>query len=92
VTIDSGAVAAGNANPAQQVLDVKATHGDDLDKLRIYAFAGSLGAQRVIDAAKGLARESGIPRRRATVVNRAATPPALTRAPALTAAVKGWFS
>ena len=27
LTIDSGAVAAGNANPAQQVLDVHATHG-----------------------------------------------------------------
>ena len=30
LTIDSGAVAAGNANPAQQILDVHATHGDDL--------------------------------------------------------------
>jgi pimeloyl-ACP methyl ester carboxylesterase len=73
LTIDSGAVAAGNVNPAQQVLDVRATHGDDLDGLRIYAFAGSLGAQRVIDAAKGLARQSDIPRRRVTVVNRSST-------------------
>ena len=30
LTIDSGAVAAGNANPAQSVLDVRATRGDDL--------------------------------------------------------------
>jgi pimeloyl-ACP methyl ester carboxylesterase len=73
LTIDSGAVAAGNMNPAQQVLEVRATHGDDLDRLRIYAFAGSLGAQRVIDAAKGLARQSDIPRRRVTVVNRSST-------------------
>ena len=73
LSIDSGAVAAGNANPAQQVLDVRATHGDDLDKLRIYAFAGSLGAQRVIDAARSLARQSGVPRRRVTAVNRSST-------------------
>ena len=30
LTIDAGAVADGNANPAQGVLDVEATHGDDL--------------------------------------------------------------
>ena len=73
LTIDSGAVAAGNANPAQQVLDLRATHGHDLPKLRIYAFAASLGAKRVIDAAKSLARQSSIPRRLVTVVNRAST-------------------
>ena len=73
LSVDSGAVAAGNANPAQQVLDVGATHGDDLGGLRIYAFAGSLGAQRVIDAARSLARQSGVPRRRVTAVNRSAT-------------------
>ena len=32
LTIDAGAVAAGNANPAQEVLDVRATHGDDLPR------------------------------------------------------------
>ena len=32
LTIDSGAVAAGNANPAQDVLDVRATHGSDLQQ------------------------------------------------------------
>ncbi len=32
LTIDSGAVADGNANPAQKVLDVRATHGRDLPK------------------------------------------------------------
>jgi pimeloyl-ACP methyl ester carboxylesterase len=73
LTIDSGAVAAGNANPAQQVLDVRATHGDDLPKLRIYAFGAALGGQRVVDAAKSLARQSSIPRRLVTVVNRAST-------------------
>src|SRR3954447_10736749 len=59
LTLDSRAVAAGNANDAQGVLDVHATHGHDLPKrLRIYAFAAALGGQRVLDAAKALARQS----------------------------------
>jgi hypothetical protein len=71
LTLDSGAVAAGNANPAQDVLDVRATHGRDLPRrLWIYAFAGSLGAQRVLDAATSLAQQSGIPRQRVELVDR----------------------
>src|SRR4030095_11909720 len=51
LTIDSGAVAAGNANPAQSILDVRAIHGRDLPRdLRIYAFGTALGGQRVLDA------------------------------------------
>jgi pimeloyl-ACP methyl ester carboxylesterase len=74
LTIDSGAVAAGNPNPAQGVLDVRATHGDDLPrKLRIYAFGASLGGTRVLDAARVLARQSGIPGRNLTLVDRHAT-------------------
>ncbi len=74
LTIDSGAVAAGNANPAQGVLDVHSTHGRDLSrKLRIYAFGAALGGRRVLDAAKALARQSGIPRRNLTLVDRHAT-------------------
>jgi hypothetical protein len=74
LTIDAGSVAAGNANPAQQVLDVRATHGDDLPRrLRIYAFGAALGGSRVLDAARLLAQQSGIPRRRLTLVNRAGT-------------------
>src|SRR5204862_3373149 len=62
LTIDSGAVAAGNANPAQAILDVRATHGHDLSKhLLIYAFGAALGGQRVLDAATILADQSGIP-------------------------------
>ncbi len=62
LTIDAGAVAAGNANPAQKVLDVHATHGDDLPRsLRIYAFAAALGGTRVLDAAKTLAKQSHLP-------------------------------
>lgn len=74
LTIDSGAVAAGNPNPAQDVLDVRAIHGDDLPKrLRIYAFGASLGGQRVLDAATILATQSGISRSRLKLVNRQET-------------------
>jgi hypothetical protein len=71
LTIDSGAVAAGNKNPAQDVLDVRATHGHDLSKrLRIYAFGAALGGQRVLDAATILADQSGIPKNRLVLVDR----------------------
>ena len=74
LTIDAGAVAAGNDNPAQRTLGLRAVHGDDLPRrLRIYAFAASLGGSRVLDAARTLARQSGIPRRRLTLVDRSAT-------------------
>jgi pimeloyl-ACP methyl ester carboxylesterase len=70
LTIDSGAVAAGNANETQAILDVRATHGHDLSKnLRIYAFGAALGGQRVLDGATVLADQSGIPRDRLTLVN-----------------------
>ena len=73
LSIDSGAVGAGVANPAQQVLDVRATHGDDLGHLSIYAFGAALGGQRVLDAAQQLADRSGIPQRRLTLVDASAT-------------------
>jgi pimeloyl-ACP methyl ester carboxylesterase len=62
LTIDSGAVADGNANDTQAVLDVHATHGHDLPKgLRMYAFGAALGGQRVLDGTTILADQSGIP-------------------------------
>jgi pimeloyl-ACP methyl ester carboxylesterase len=74
LTIDAGAVAAGNKNPAQKVLDVHATHGKDLPrKLRIYAFGAELGATRVLDAARALAKQSHIPRSRLVLVDRHTT-------------------
>jgi hypothetical protein len=74
LTIDAGAVAAGNANPAQAILNVKATHGADLGRhLRIYAFGAALGGENVLTAARALAGQSGIPDQRLTLVNRAAT-------------------
>ena len=74
LTIDAGAVADGNANPAQSVLDVHATKGHELPKnLKIYAFARVAGRPGRADAAKLLAHQSGIPRRNLTLINRAST-------------------
>jgi hypothetical protein len=74
LTIDSGAVAAGNANPAQAILDVQATHGHDLPhNLRICAFGAALGGQLVLDAATNLANQSGIPAANVTLLDRHTT-------------------
>jgi pimeloyl-ACP methyl ester carboxylesterase len=74
LTIDAGAVAAGNANDAQQVLDVHATHGAGLPKsLRIYAFAAALGGERVLDAARTLASQSHIPAKQVLLIDRHAS-------------------
>ena len=55
-------MANGNDNPAQEILDVDATHGDDLRrKTRIYAFGAALGGQGVLDSARALAAQSDIP-------------------------------
>jgi hypothetical protein len=74
LTIDAGAMAAGNRNAAQKVMGVHATHGHDLPKsLRIYAFGAALGGTRVLDAAKNLATQSGIPGRQVLLVDRHTT-------------------
>ena len=67
-------MADGNANPAQKVLGVRATHGKDLPKtLQLYAFGAALGGQRVLDAAETLAKQSGIPKSQLTLVDRHTT-------------------
>ncbi len=74
LTLDTGAVGNGDANPAQQVLGVDSTLGHHLPKdLRIYAFGAALGGTRVLTAAKALAAQSGIPRRNLTLVDRHTT-------------------
>ena len=72
LTIDAGAVADGNRNPAQKVLHVKAIHGDDVH-VPIYAFAAALGDGRVVDAARALAHQSDLPPRKVTIVDRHST-------------------
>ncbi len=70
LTIDTHAVGSGIANSAQRVLGVNATLGGKLPKrLLIYAF-GARGGQRVLDAARALAKQSHIPARNLTLVNR----------------------
>jgi pimeloyl-ACP methyl ester carboxylesterase len=71
LTIDAGAVADGNANLSQTILDVHATHGHDLEKsLRIYAFGAALGGTNVLDAASILAQQSNIPASHLTLIDR----------------------
>ena len=74
LTIDSGSVGNGIANPAQRVLDVHATHGANLPrKLRMLAFGAALGGQRVLDSTVALASQSGIARNRLSLINRSTT-------------------
>jgi pimeloyl-ACP methyl ester carboxylesterase len=70
LTDDIAAVADGNANPAQSVLDVQSTMGHDLPhSLRIYAFAAHLGGPGVLTATQDLAQQSGIPMSHLTLVD-----------------------
>jgi pimeloyl-ACP methyl ester carboxylesterase len=70
LTDDTGAVANGNANPAQGVLDVDATMGHNLPKnLLIYAFGARLGGASVPADAQLLAQQSGIPRSNLTLAD-----------------------
>jgi len=74
LTDDTGVVDNGNANPAQKVLDVDATMGHHLPKaLRIYAFGARLGGEGVLQDARILANQSGIPLSHLTLVNRQST-------------------
>ena len=74
LTLDTGAVDNGNANPAQSVLDVHATMGHKLPKrLLIYAFDTSLGGPGVLADAQALAAQSNIPKRNLTLVDRHTT-------------------
>ncbi len=74
LTDDLFAVGSGLRNDAQRVLGVKSTLGRRLPKrLRIYAFGAALGGQAVLDGVKTLARQSHIPMRNLTLINRQRT-------------------
>jgi hypothetical protein len=74
LTLDSGAVGNGIANPAQQVLGLDATMGRQLPKsLQIYAFAARLGGAGVLADALGLAQQSKIPLKNVLLINRASS-------------------
>jgi pimeloyl-ACP methyl ester carboxylesterase len=74
LTDDTAAVGNGLANPAQSVLDVHSTMGRRLPKrLLVYAFGAALGGPAVPAAARELARQSHIPMRNLTLLNRQST-------------------
>ncbi len=68
LSIDSGTVNGGIENPAQELLGVRATHGTELD-LPIYAIETTFGAGRVLNGARLLAEQSGIPDSELTLVD-----------------------
>jgi hypothetical protein len=73
LTTDARAVGNGIANPAQDAIGLRTIHGRKLPKdLRIYAF-GAAGGQSILDEAFDLARQSRIPRKQLTLVNRQGT-------------------
>jgi pimeloyl-ACP methyl ester carboxylesterase len=77
LTLDTGAVAEGNANPAQEVLGEHAIHGHELPtSLKILAINSELdkaiGANS-LQAAEILAEQSGIPKSNLTLIEREET-------------------
>ena len=74
LTLDLGGVGNGLASPAQRVLGLRATLGRRLPRrLLIYGFGARLGGQVILNEARLLARQSGIPQHNLTLVNRAQT-------------------
>jgi hypothetical protein len=74
LTIDTGAVADGNPNPAQEVLGEHAIFGHELPKsLKILAIDTELdkflGGGNTLEAAEILAAQSGIPSENLTLIN-----------------------
>ena len=68
--VGAASPAAARTGPST-VLDVHATHGTDLPKrLRIYAFGAALGGTAVLDEARTLAEQSGIPSGQLVLVDR----------------------
>jgi pimeloyl-ACP methyl ester carboxylesterase len=72
LSLDGGAVNDGLPTPAQKLLGLRTTRGRDVH-VPIYAFSTSLGADRVLNAARTLGRQSHVPARDTTLVDRAAT-------------------
>jgi hypothetical protein len=79
LTLDTGAVAEGNANPAQEVLGEHAIHGHDLPKsLKILAIDSELdklfgSGVTALTLAEILAEQSGIPSSNLTLIERKET-------------------
>ncbi len=72
LSLDARSVNNGIANPAQDVYGVRATMGKRV-KLPMYAFDAELGGGRVGEAARDLARQSGVAQKNVTTVDRSTT-------------------
>jgi len=70
--LDGGTVNGGTAKPAQEVVGVRAVHGDALT-IPIFALETSFGKGRVLDAARSLAEQSGVGDDQLTLVDESAT-------------------
>ena len=74
LTLDTGAVAEGNENPAQKLLEIEATEGHNLPKsLKILAIDSELdkkllGPRASLITAEILAEQSGIPKENLTLI------------------------
>jgi pimeloyl-ACP methyl ester carboxylesterase len=74
LSLDGGAVGNGDANPAQSVLGVHSTMAHKLPRsLKMYAFGAALGGPGVLAQTRALARQSHIPSRNLTLINRQST-------------------
>ena len=74
LTLDLAGVGNGTASPAQHVLGLRSTLGRRLPhSLRIYGFGARLGGAVILAEIRQLARQSGIPSRHLTLINRHAS-------------------
>jgi hypothetical protein len=74
LSLDVAGVGNGTPSGAQRALGLKTTLGRDLPRsLRIYAFGARLGGRTILDEAAALARQSHIPRRQVTLIDRHST-------------------
>jgi hypothetical protein len=74
LSIDLAAVGNGTPNGAERALGLHSTIGRHLPRsLRIYAFGARLGGRTILNEAATLARQSHIPRRQVTLVDRHST-------------------
>jgi hypothetical protein len=74
LTLDLGAVGNGTSSAAQRLLGLRSTLGRRLPRsLRIYGFGARLGGSLILSEIRRLARQSGIPSRHLTLIDRHAT-------------------
>ena len=74
LTLDVAGVGNGTASPAQHVLGLRSTLGRRLPhSLRIYGFGARLGGATILAEIRQLARQSGIPSRHLTLIDRHAS-------------------